>query len=76
MIVDAWIQHPTGRFLRHDMFAALTLPNFRLFFAGQSVSLVGTWMQVVAQGWLVLVLTHSATKVGLLVAVQTLPILF
>ena len=62
--------------LRHDMFAALALPNFRLFFAGQSVSLVGTWMQVVAQGWLVLVLTHSATKVGLLVAIQTLPILF
>jgi MFS family permease len=58
------------------MFAAFALPNFRLFFAGQSISLVGTWMQIVAQGWLVLMLTHSATKVGLLVAIQTLPILF
>ena len=62
--------------LRRDMFAALSVPNFRLFFGGQSISLIGTWMQTVAQGWLVLELTHSATMVGLVVAAQTLPILF
>ncbi len=62
--------------LRRETFAALRVPNFRLFFAGQSVSLVGTWMQVVAQSWLVLQMTHSATAVGLLVATQTLPVLF
>lgn len=61
--------------LRRDMFAALAVPNFKLFFTGQSISLIGTWMQTVAQGWLVLELTHSATMVGLVVAAQTLPIL-
>ena len=61
--------------LRHETFSALSIPNFRLFFAGQSLSLVGTWMQSIAQGWLVLQLTDSATWVGLVVAAQTLPIL-
>lgn len=51
------------------------MANFRLYFVGQAVSLVGTWMQMVAQSWLVLVLTGSATWVGAVVAVQTLPIL-
>ena len=66
-----------GRFatLRHETFSALSIPNFRLYFAGQSISLVGTWMQMVAQAWLVLEITGSATWVGLTVAAQTLPIL-
>lgn len=50
--------------------------NFRLFFAGQFISLAGTWMQVVAQGWLVLELTNSAFLVGLVTALESLPILF
>ena len=49
--------------------------NFRRYFIGQSVSLAGTWMQSVAQGWLVLKLTGSVTQVGLTAAAQTLPIL-
>ncbi|MGW3041730.1 MFS transporter [Kitasatospora sp. NPDC001159] len=57
------------------MFAALRVPNFRLYFAGQSVSLVGTWMQAVAQSWLVLELTGSGTVLGLVVAAQFLPVL-
>jgi MFS family permease len=44
---------------------ALAHRNFRLFFAGQGVSLVGTWMQSVALGWLVLELTNSPFAVGL-----------
>ena len=56
-------------------FSSLTIPNFRLYFIGQAISLVGTWMQMVAQAWLVLELTGSATMVGLVVAVQTLPVL-
>ncbi|MEW1636833.1 MFS transporter [Streptomyces sp. NPDC093801] len=56
-------------------FAALAVPNFRLFFAGQSVSLIGTWMQAVAQSWLVLQLTGSGTILGLVVAAQFLPVL-
>ncbi|MEV0695243.1 MFS transporter [Streptomyces sp. NPDC050388] len=56
-------------------FAALRVPNFRLYFAGQAVSLVGTWMQAVAQSWLVLQLTGSGTALGLVVAAQFLPVL-
>ena len=46
-------------------FRALTHRNFRLFFAGQFVSLVGTWMQQVAQSWLVYRLTGSALLLGM-----------
>ena len=57
-------------------FSALSIPNFRRFFTGQSISLVGTWLQSVAQSWLVSSLTHSSTDLGLVVAIQTLPVLF
>jgi len=56
-------------------FAALAVPNYRRYIAGQAVSLVGTWMQAIAQSWLVLELSHSGTVLGLLVAVQLLPVL-
>lgn len=56
-------------------FASLDIPNYRRYIGGQSISLVGTWMQSVAQSWLVLRLTGSGTAVGLLVALQTLPVL-
>jgi MFS family permease len=56
-------------------FSALAVPNFRKFFVGQSISLVGTWMQATAQAWLVYTLTHSSTDLGLVVALQTLPVL-
>ncbi len=60
---------------RQPVFAALRVPNFRLYFVGQAISLSGTWMQGVAQAWLVLVLTNSATMVGAVVAIQMLPVL-
>ena len=56
-------------------FSALTVPNYRRYFTGQAISLIGTWMQSTAQAWLVLQLTHSATALGLVVALQTLPVL-
>ena len=56
-------------------FSSLRNRNYRWFFAGQSVSLVGTWMQLVAQSWLVLQLTGSGTALGLVVGIQTLPVL-
>src|SRR5580692_3979970 len=56
-------------------FSALAIPNFRLYFYGQSTSLVGTWMQSVAQSWLVYTLTHSSTALGFVIALQTLPVL-
>ncbi|MGZ4171739.1 MAG: MFS transporter, partial [Solirubrobacteraceae bacterium] len=56
-------------------FAALSVPNYRRYYAGQSISLIGTWMQMTAQSWLVLTLTHSGTALGVIVALQTLPVL-
>ncbi len=56
-------------------FSSLSNPNYRKFFYGQTTSLVGTWMQTTAQSWLVFTLTHSATDIGLVVALQTLPVL-
>ena len=54
---------------------ALRHRNYRLFFAGQLVSLVGTWMQSVAQSWLVLQLTGDPLALGLVAAVQFTPVL-
>lgn len=56
-------------------FAALAVPNYRRYFAGQAVSLVGTWMQTVALGWLVFTLTGSGTALGIVTAVQFVPML-
>ena len=56
-------------------FAALRVRNYRLFAAGALVSNVGTWMQRVAQDWLVLTLTASAGALGVTTGLQFLPIL-
>jgi MFS family permease len=56
-------------------FSSLSNPNYRKYFLGQTTSLVGTWMQMTAQSWLVFTLTHSATDIGFVVALQTLPVL-
>jgi MFS family permease len=56
-------------------FKALRHRNFQLFFTGQLISLTGSWMQSVAFSWLVLVLTNSAFYLGLVGALQTLPVL-
>jgi len=61
---------------RGRTFESLSVPNYRKFFLGQAISLAGTWMQSVALAWLVLQLTGSATWLGLVIALQTLPILF
>src|SRR4051794_4592200 len=49
--------------------------NFRLFWIGQTVSLIGTWMQTVGQGWLALQLSNSAFIVGVVAAAGSLPVL-
>jgi len=56
-------------------FASLSVPNYRRYYGGQAISLIGTWMQMTAQSWLVLTLTHSSTAVGLVIGLQTLPVL-
>jgi len=57
-------------------FSSLKIRNFKLYFIGQTISLVGSWMQTIAQDWLVLKLTGSGTQLGLISALQFLPILF
>ena len=55
-------------------FASLRIHrNYRLYFLGQAISQSGTWIDKVAQAWLVLALTHSAFAVGLLAACQFVP---
>ncbi|MGA2433070.1 MAG: MFS transporter, partial [Acidimicrobiales bacterium] len=56
-------------------FAALSVRNFRLYFIGQLISVSGTWMQSVAQGWLVLQLTGSSIDLGFVIALQYVPML-
>jgi len=60
----------------NTIFRSLRHRNFRLFFSGQLVSLIGTWMQNVGQAWLVLELTHSSFKLGVVSALQFAPMLF
>ena len=55
--------------------AAFRHHNFRLFWMGQLVSLSGTWMQQVAQGWLVLELTNDPLALGIVAAAQFMPVL-
>jgi MFS family permease len=54
---------------------SFSIPNFRRYFAGQLVSLSGTWLQTVAETWLVLQLTHSGVAVGVAAALQFAPML-
>jgi MFS family permease len=57
-------------------FASLSVPNYRLYFGGQVVSLAGNWMQIVAELWLILQLTDSGIYVGAATAMQFAGILF
>jgi MFS family permease len=60
-----------------NTFRALTVRNYRLFATGQLVSLLGNWMQVTAQDWLVLKMSHnSPSALGFVTALQFLPVVF
>ena len=65
-------ESPTGS---GGLFRSLRNRNYRLFAAGQVVSNTGTWMQRIAQDWLVLTITHSGTALGIVTALQFLPVL-
>jgi len=56
------------------MFRALRIRNFQLFFSGQIISLVGTWMQTVAEAWLIYRMTGSSVLLGVLGFVSQIPI--
>jgi MFS family permease len=72
-IVPALDSKPATTARRGGMFRALSHRNFRLFWIGAFLSNVGTWMQAVAQGWLVLQLTNSAFWLGLDAFMATAP---
>ena len=56
-------------------FSPLKLPNFRMYISGQAVSLIGTWLQITAQSWVVWELTHSESALGVVAMLGSLPIL-
>jgi MFS family permease len=64
------------RFEPRQMVSSLRQRNYRLYFFGQLISVAGTWMQTVAQSFLVLDLTHSGTQLGLTTAARFAPMLF
>ncbi len=59
-----------------DSFSPLRFRNFRIYLTGQAISLIGTWLQITAQGWVVWELSHSAAALGFVAMLNTLPILF
>jgi MFS family permease len=59
----------------HQTFASLHVRNYRLYFTAQLISVSGTWMQSVAQAWLVLHLTDSGFALGIVVGLQFVPML-
>jgi MFS family permease len=66
---------PVGRIAGSRGATAFRHRNYRIFFAGQTVSLIGTWMQQVAQAWLVLELTGDPLWLGVVAAAQFLPVM-
>src|SRR5438552_5984032 len=75
MVATSGSSHRVGDAAQVRMLGALRHRNDRLFFTGQIVSTIGTWMQSVAMPWLALQLTHSGLLVGLVLAAQFTPIL-
>src|SRR5215469_6755424 len=58
----------------HDMVRSLRHRNFRLFFSGQLISLIGTWMDTIAEAWLVYRLTHSSLLLGVAGFASQIPV--
>ena len=58
-----------------ESFSPLRIRNFRVYLSGQGVSLVGTWLQMTAQGWVVWQLSHSNAALGTVAMLSTLPLL-
>jgi MFS family permease len=66
---------PVRAFARLEGLSALRHRNFRLFWSGQLISLIGTWMQNIAEDWLVLTLTGNPLMLGVVTAAQFLPVM-
>jgi MFS family permease len=66
---------PSARTGGNSMFAAMRHRNFQLYFGGQLVSNIGTWMQIIAQGWVVYQIGHSELILGLVAFASAVPVL-
>src|SRR5574342_375590 len=60
---------------RQGTFSAMRHRNFQLYFGGQLISNIGTWMQIVAQAWVVYQLGHSELTLGLVAFASAIPVL-
>ncbi len=69
------IKNINQKIARFPAFRSLQFRNYRLFFFGQLISLVGTWMQNIGQAWLVYELTHSAVWLGAIGFLTSVPVL-
>jgi len=69
-VTTAGTHRPSG-----GAFSALATRSYRIYLMGQSLANTGTWMQSIAQDWLIFSLTHNSTAVGITMALQFLPIL-
>jgi len=58
-----------------DSFSPLRNRNLRYYLSGQAISLIGTWLQMTAQGWVVWEISHSTVALGVTAMLGTLPIL-
>ena len=58
----------------HKTFSALRNPNYRYFYSGQTVSLIGTWTRTAALGWIAFQFTHSEFLLGIVFMLNSLPI--
>jgi MFS family permease len=70
-----WSLHDLKKHLNNP-FVALKNKNFRIYWISMAISLIGTWMQNIAQPWLAYTLTHSPFRLGLVSALQFTPMLF
>lgn len=80
IIINTNLEIPIGQNVNwvtkiYNAFPAFESDNYRKYFSGQLISMIGTWMQIVAQSWLVLQLTDSVFLIGLVMALSTLPTL-
>ena len=65
---------PAGPVSRAAMLASLQHRNYRIFFFGQIISLTGTWMQMVAEAWLIYEITRSPLALGVMRFLHTIPV--
>ncbi|MGE5374927.1 MAG: MFS transporter, partial [Bacteroidota bacterium] len=67
--------NPTDVSPRQGTFSAMRHRNFQLYFGGQLISNIGTWMQVIAQAWVVYQIGHSELILGLVAFASAIPVL-